>query len=46
MGLSPNMIDGADAADLLVFEVPSLSSLISGAAAPVPLTELAGARHA
>lgn len=46
MGLSPNMIDGADAADLLVFEVPSLSGLISGAAAPVPLTELAGARHA
>ncbi|MDG4650530.1 amidohydrolase family protein [Roseibacterium sp. SDUM158017] len=38
MGLAPGYVDSARAEDLLVFEVPSLSSLVAGAAQPFPLT--------
>lgn len=45
LGLPGLDIEGAAAADLLCFEAPSLSGLIAGAAAPVPLTRFTGATH-
>ncbi|MCU4652715.1 amidohydrolase family protein [Roseibacterium sp. SDUM158016] len=46
MGLAPLHVDGAEVADLLCFEVPSLSGLIAGAAPPLSLDQTIGASHA
>ena len=46
MGLPPLHVDGADVSDLLSFEVSSLSDLIAGTAAPLPLTQSPGGVHA
>jgi cytosine deaminase len=40
LGLPELTVDGAAISDLLAFETPSLSGLITGAAAPVPLPQL------
>lgn len=46
MGLPPLHVDGADIADLLSFELSSLSDLVAGTATPVPLTRSPGDAHA
>lgn len=39
LGAAPLTVDGADAADLILFEAASLSSVIAGGAPPIPLSD-------
>lgn len=42
LGLAPQTVDGAAIGDLLLFDAPSTSDLLSGAARPHPLVETPG----